>query len=117
MCIACWLFFVCVKFDFHGGLWDDDCEGLIRMIAREKEWESCQAQNDAIEWGKGSCSGVPSEEGWPGVPADAVWPSYDAEDLTRTHGWPSVKGGVEVIVEVCSDALERQREHSACRCL
>jgi hypothetical protein len=41
-------------------------------------------------------------EGWPSVPADAVWLSYDAGDSTRTHGWPSVKGGVEIIVEVRS---------------
>jgi hypothetical protein len=87
------------------------------MITREKEWENCQAQNDTIEWGKEDSLETSLEEGWPSVPADAVWPSYDAGDLTRTHGWPSVEGGVEVVVEVCSDASERQREHSACRCL
>jgi hypothetical protein len=107
-------------FDFNGGFfieWDNDCEGLVQTIAREKEWEKCQAFNNAIDWGKKDGSEASLEEGWPGVPADAVWPSYDAGDSTRTHGWPSVEGGVEVVVEVCSDASERQREHSACRCL
>jgi hypothetical protein len=33
------------------------------------------------------------------------------------HGWPSVERGVEVAMEVCSDAEELQREHSACRSL
>jgi hypothetical protein len=115
----------CYTFDALRHLSDGDadlffCTGrcfMCRTIAREKEWESRQAQNDALEWGKGVRSSTPSEEGWPGVPADTAWPSYDAVDPTRTHGWPSVEGGVEVIVEVCSDALERQREHSACRCL
>jgi hypothetical protein len=32
--------------------WDDDCEGLVETIMREKEWEKHQAFNDAIEWGK-----------------------------------------------------------------
>jgi hypothetical protein len=105
---------------FNGGFfieWDDDCEGLVRTIAREKEWKRRQAINDAIDWGNKDGSEAPLEEGWPGVPSDAVWPPYDAGDLTRTHGWPSIEGGVKVVVEVCSDASERQREHSACRCL
>jgi hypothetical protein len=96
---------------------DNNCEGLIRTIAREKEWENRQVQNDTIEWGKRSHSETPVEEGWPSVPTDAVWPPYDAGDSTHTHGWPSVKRGVEVVVEVCSDASKHQREHSACRSL
>jgi hypothetical protein len=120
MYIVHWLFSVCVTFNFNDGFfveWDDDREGLVRMIAREKEWEKRQAFNDAVDWGKKDGSEASPEEGWPGVPADAVWPSYDAGDPTRTHGWPSVERGVEVVVEVCSDASECQREHSACRCL
>jgi hypothetical protein len=84
-------------FDFNDGFfveWDNNCEGLIRTIAREKEWEERQALNDAIEWGKKDGSKAPLEEGWPGVSVDAVWPSYDAGDPTRTHGWPSIEGGV-----------------------
>jgi hypothetical protein len=57
------------------------------------------------------------EEGWPGVPADVVWPSPSVGDSLCTHGWPSVEGGVEVAIKVCSDTVELQRDHSACRSL
>jgi hypothetical protein len=30
-------------------------------------------------------------------------------------GWPSVEGGVEVAIEVCSDASELERKRSTCR--
>jgi hypothetical protein len=32
-------------------------------------------------------------------------------------GWPSIEGGVEVTVEVCSDASKLEKERSACRSL
>jgi hypothetical protein len=53
-------------FDFNDGFfveWDDDCEGLVRMIAREKEWKKCQAFNDVIDWGKKDGSEASLEEG------------------------------------------------------
>jgi hypothetical protein len=31
--------------------WNNDCEGLIKTIAREKEWEDRQVQNDSLQWG------------------------------------------------------------------
>jgi hypothetical protein len=69
-----------------------------------------------IQWGV-NVDLEESEEGWPGVLADAVWPPHGSEDPNHTHGWPSAEGGIEVVVEVCSDALEHQRSHSTCRCL
>jgi hypothetical protein len=36
------------------------------------------------------------EEGWPGVPSDLLWPDLLLEEPLRTHGWPSVGGGVRV---------------------
>jgi hypothetical protein len=113
------LFFICVTLDLNGGFfveWDDDCEGLVRTIAREKEWEKRQAFNDVIEWGKKDGLEASLEESWPGVPENAVWPSYDAGDLTHTHGWPSVKGGVEVVVEVRSSVGDLVEGRTACRC-
>jgi hypothetical protein len=71
MCIVHWWFSVCITFDFNDGFfveWDDNCEGLVRTIAREKEWEKRQALNDAIDWGKKDGSEAPLEEGWPIVP-------------------------------------------------
>jgi hypothetical protein len=53
-----------------------------------------------------------AEEGWPGVPADTMWSSPLLEEPLRTHGWPSMSGGIEVKVEV----VENLEEHSACRC-
>jgi hypothetical protein len=57
-------------------------------------------QNDAIQWGVDVESSTLSEEGWPNVPADARWHAPIGAD-----GWPSIMGGVEVTIEVCSDAL------------
>jgi hypothetical protein len=48
---------------------------------------------------------------------DAVWPSYDAGDPTCTHGWPSIEGGVEVVVEVHSSVGDLVEGCTACRCL
>jgi hypothetical protein len=46
--------------------------------------------------------------------------ALDSKVMTSYHpinwGWPSVEGGVEVSVEVCSDA-SRLKECSACRSL
>jgi hypothetical protein len=54
------------------------------------------------------------EEGWPGVSVDDAHRIVWDGGLTRADGWPSVEGGVEVVMEVCSDAQELQRGHSAC---
>jgi hypothetical protein len=97
--------------------WDNDCEGLVRTIAREKEWEKCQAFNNTIEWGKNDGSEASLEKGWPSVPADAVWPSYDTGNLTHTHGWPSVKGRVEVVIEIHSSVRDLVERRTTCRCI
>jgi hypothetical protein len=75
-----------------------------------------EAQNNVIQWGADVEASASSEEGWPGVPADAVWPSIYKNEPLRTHGWPSVDGGVTVEVEVHS-VVEEVEGHSACRCL
>jgi hypothetical protein len=75
-----------------------------------------EAQNNAIQWGADVESLASSEEGWPDVPADAVWPSIYENEPLRTHGWPSVDGGITVEVEVRS-VVEEVEGHSACRCL
>jgi hypothetical protein len=87
----------------------------VQSIERENIWKEREGQNDAVQWGVDVDSSTSSEEGWPGVPADALW-RYP-EDPLHTHGWPSVKGGVEVSIKVCSDALVSRREHSTCKCL
>jgi hypothetical protein len=89
---------------------------LAKTIERELLWTAREAQNDAIQWGADVESLASSEEGWPGVPADALWPSLDEDELLRTHGWPSVGGGVRVEVEVRS-VIEEVEGHPACRCL
>jgi hypothetical protein len=35
----------------------------------------------------------------------------------RNHGWPSIEGGVEVTIKVCSDALKSEEKRSTCRSL
>jgi hypothetical protein len=58
---------------------------------------------------------------WPDVPADderrVEWSVSESRVSTsypsRNRGWPSVKGGVEVAIKVCSDAVESKRERSA----
>jgi hypothetical protein len=37
--------------------------------------------------------------------------------LSHNHGWPSIEGGVEVTIEVCSDVSKLGKECSACRSL
>jgi hypothetical protein len=84
------------------------------MIERELIWKAQEAHNDVIQWGVDVESSALSNEGWPGVPADAVWPSED--EPLRTHGWPSISGGVQVEVEVRS-VVDGVEGHSASRCL
>jgi hypothetical protein len=42
---------------FRSTGWDDDCDGLVKTIAREKEWEERERHNEAVQWGVG-------ETGW-----------------------------------------------------
>jgi hypothetical protein len=82
----------------------------------ELRWKALEAQNDAIPWGEVADSSTSSEEGWPGVPADAVWPSTSDGPL-HADGWPDLEVGVEVSIEVRSNVVEYQGEHSTCRSL
>jgi hypothetical protein len=88
---------------------------LVKTIERELLWKAREAQNDAIQWGVDVDLDGSSERGWPGVLLDLVWPDLLLEDPLRTHGWPSVGGGVQVEVEVHS-VIEEVEGHSACRC-
>jgi hypothetical protein len=62
---------------------------------------------------------------WPGVPEDderrKEWTASESRVTTSylpiNRGWPSIEGGVEVTVEVCSDASKPKEECSACRSL
>jgi hypothetical protein len=72
----------------------------VQSIERENIWKAREAQNDAIQWGVDVELLSSSEEGWPGIPAEARWHAPIGAD-----GWPSVKGGIEVSVEVISDAV------------
>jgi hypothetical protein len=77
-----------------------------------------------VEWGVETRPSTPLEEGW-GAPMDdkhrAEWSALDIKVSISypscNHGWPSVEGGVEVVIEVCSDVVELEKEHSACRSL
>jgi hypothetical protein len=82
----------------------------------ELQWKALEVQNDVIQWGVDADLSTSSEEGWLGVPADVVWPSPFDGPLCA-DGWPDLEVAIEVSVEVCSDAVEYQREHSACRSL
>jgi hypothetical protein len=61
--------------------------------------------------------------GWD-IPEDdphcLAWQASDAKLVTTMHavsrGRPSVKGGIEVSVEVCSSTGDLAEERTACRC-
>jgi hypothetical protein len=82
----------------------------------ELQWKAIEERNSAIKWGEFADSAISSEDSLPEVPSDAVWPSH-SDGLLRTNGWPALKVGVEVSVEVHSDVVESPREHSTCRSL
>jgi hypothetical protein len=82
----------------------------------ELQWKVIEERNSAIKWGEFADLLTSSDDGWPGVPLDAAWPSHSDEPLCA-DGWPILEVGVEVSVEVHSDAVESPREHSACRSL
>jgi hypothetical protein len=91
----------------------------VGTLAQEAEWKDQEAQNDTVEWGVDDGLVTPPEEGWPGISIDeehrVTWPSPSNEGSIHVDDWPSIEGGVEVTVEVCSDAMELQREYSTCR--
>jgi hypothetical protein len=95
------------------------------MMAREVEWKACESQRDEeIGWGEDRRPSSPLE-GWPGVSEDderrKEWAASESRVTTSYHsinrGWPSIEGGVEVTIEVCSDASKHEKERSACRSL
>jgi hypothetical protein len=88
----------------------------VNTIERELIWKAREAQNDAVQWGVDVDLDGSSEEGWPGVSSDLLWSDPLLEEPLRTHGWPSVGGGVRVEVEVCL-VVDGVEGHSACRCL
>jgi hypothetical protein len=108
---------------------------LTRTIAREKEREDCQAQNDTIQWGTLTPGtgwevtppaspvfqdGIPRFRPW-GLTADQVaqggtWPNdeelYAERERLRLGGWVPI----EVSVEVRSSIGDLIEERAACRC-
>jgi hypothetical protein len=88
----------------------------VATLEREAVWKAQEVQNDVIQLGVDIDSEL-SEKGWPGVPADAILPSPLPGTPLHANGWPSVKGGVEVFIEVCSEVVEPEKECSTCRSL
>jgi hypothetical protein len=94
------------------------------MRVKEAAWKAREAQRDELGWGEDRRPSSPLE-GWPDIPVDderrVEWSSSESRVLTSypSHncGWPSVEGGIEVAVEVCSDAVEPERKRSTCRSL
>jgi hypothetical protein len=77
---------------------------------KEKEglWETAPTNSD-IGWD------IPEDD-----PRRLAWQGSDTKLVMTTHamsrGWPSVAGGIEVSVEVCSNAEDLVEECTACRC-
>jgi hypothetical protein len=73
-----------------------------------ESWETAPT-NSVIGWD------VPEDD-----PRQGDWQASDTKLLTTvhaiSHGWPSVEGGVEVSVEICSNTEDIVEEHTACRC-
>jgi hypothetical protein len=71
-------------------------------------WETAPI-NGSIGWD------IPEDD-----PCRLAWRDSGAKLVTTTHalslGWPSIEGGIEVSVEVCSDAGNLVEERAACRC-
>jgi hypothetical protein len=71
-------------------------------------WEMAPT-NSGIGWD------IPKDD-----PCRLAWQASDAKLVTALHamsrGWPSVEGGIEVSVEVRSNAGDLAEERSACRC-
>jgi hypothetical protein len=106
--------------------WDDNCEGLVQMHAREEEWKEREHHNDTVQWGV-------KATGWEVTPpaslvprADAagagIWP-VTAGQLAQASTWPTEEEylakqvQVEVSIEVHLSVGELIREHTACRLL
>jgi hypothetical protein len=88
---------------------------LTAARKREAEWKETSESwetaptNSVVGWD------VPEDD-----PRRGDWQASDTKLLTTvhaiSHGWPSVEGGVEVSVEVCSNAEDIVEERTACRC-
>jgi hypothetical protein len=78
-------------------------------MKEELQWKAIEERNCAIKWGGGFVDSVASsEDGWPGVSSDAAWPDR-SEGPLRANGWPDLKVGIEVLVEVRSDVEDLSR--------
>jgi hypothetical protein len=95
--------------------WDAHCLGLMAVRKREAEWKEASETwetaptNSVVGWD------VPEDN-----PCQGDWQASDAKLFLTAHaisnGWPSVEGGVEVSMEVCSNVEDMVQEHTACRC-
>jgi hypothetical protein len=91
---------------------------------KEAEWKVREAQRDELGWGENRCPSSPLE-GWPGISDDdehrVEWSASESRVMTsyppHNRGWPSVEGGIEVAIEVCSDVVELEGKRSTCRSL
>jgi hypothetical protein len=106
--------------------WDDDCDGLVRMISWEEEWKEWECQNDAVQWGAEATGWEATPPASPVPRVDAagvgIWPTTE-EHLAWAGTWPSEDEllaewvSVEVSVEVHTSIGELVEEHTACRLL
>jgi hypothetical protein len=61
--------------------WDDDRDGLARIIARGEEWKEQERQNDAIQWGD-------EVTGWEATPPASPVPKVDVAGVGI---WPTTE--------------------------
>jgi hypothetical protein len=88
---------------------------LTAARKREAEWKKKE--------GLWEMAPTNSDVGWD-IPADdphcEAWQASDTKLFTTSHaisrGWPSVEWGVEVSIEVHSNAGDLTEERTACRC-
>jgi hypothetical protein len=95
---------------------DAKCPGLDAAWIREAKWKAKELSNYE------QFASEDDEGGW-NIPMDdshrKEWVESDSKVMVsylRSHrGWPSVEGGIEVLVEVRLDLRDSEGGHSACR--
>jgi hypothetical protein len=99
--------------NLHAG-WDAHCPGLAATLVREAKWKA-KEQSNCERWATAPTSS--NTGGWD-VPEDdphhKEWEESNnklvVDSPLVSQGWPSVEGGVEVLIEVCSDLKESEEE-------
>jgi hypothetical protein len=83
--------------------------------AKEETWATAPSNCDTVGWD------IPEDN-----PRRLSWQASDEKLVTTLYAisrgwpdrsWPSVEGGIEVSVEVCTNAGDIAEERTTCRCL